>query len=154
MIIVASTMMLAGCGGGGAETGSSNNVAPVIPNTNGDIKFDPENVVIQNKNIPISQGVGYIKNQKWITSKKLTKEELTKIVSTYKDLKIIAYSQLRDGLLVEYDESNINIDSIFLSISQDKRIDGIYYQSYTGDNVKAGFFYPNDGSLFNNGGDN
>ncbi len=96
--------------------------------------------------------IGRVKNQYWIYSDgKLNKEQSTKIANKY-NLKIISYHKVH-GLLVEIiDNHEKIINSIMLE-------DNVYYvrqKVHIGSNVikPQSYELPNDGSAFNDDGDN
>ena len=102
----------------------------------------------------VSEITGTINNQIWIYSETLSRTDIEKTITSYPDFNVIGFDEIR-GLLVEFDTSKISIKEDIEKLKLEKGIDSVDYRVYEGRNsIKEGLKTPDDGSSFNDGGDN
>jgi hypothetical protein len=176
-IVIASSLVLASCGGrdstvntttdslsADAPTASAQAVArgtvptgwtgrvPII-NTSGQIPFDKTKITNWKSGAVVENLVGFIENQYWVTSDTLDKYNLLSEIKKYSLLAPIAQRDAMGGYLIEIDTNNKNA---VLQLNKLKEIPSIvlYRRSFQGANKSIAYSVPDDGSRFDNGGDN
>ena len=125
------SLVLVGCG---TDSNSSRNGAsfgsealprmiPLSVNVSGEIPYDTQKISIQG-DASIEVAGAEIRNQKWISSS-LTYPELETMLKKYPQLRIIAY---RDyvWVLVEYDDTDAAMDTVFQEIKKEKWIISVF----------------------------
>lgn len=153
MIVVASTVMLAGCGGGNDVKNMQSNT-PIMIITGDEItSFDKSKIISNTPNKPLDQSTGYISNQMWVVPNNISKNVFLDMISSHKKLKVIAYDDTF-GAKIEFDEKDNEAISQINSLRSDPRILSVFYEYFSGKDVKHDFFTPNNGSSFNDGGNN
>lgn len=116
--------------------------------------FDVNKLGDYNASKDISEISAVVLNQFWVYSNTLSESELRTIVSKYKDVKIIGYDDI-EGLLIEGDNHNKDMNNTLLKISTEKDIDSVDKRIYQGRNfMYSPTLIPNDGSDFDDHGDN
>ena len=100
-------------------------------NFNNDFPFDKSKLQNYDEKSSLDSFVGVIKNQVWISSKKLSQEELRILVLSKYEFKVIGYHKIF-GLLVEFDESDKNQLQILSNIKALDSIDNVYNRVYEG----------------------
>ena len=101
---------------------------------NHNIPFEKTKLKNYYEGIDLSKYIGIIKNQIWIASKSLTKEELSKIVLKDYSFRVLGYRKI-SGLLIEFNEINKEQLKIIENIKTTKGIDNVYNRVYEGQNV-------------------
>ena len=97
---------------------------------------------------------GRITNQSWVNSATLSQSELQTIVSAYPPLMVVGYDPLL-GLLVEYDDAESTNLEALEEIRTQPGIGSVRNRFYRGEeSVSNDLVIPDDGSRFDNGGDN
>jgi hypothetical protein len=153
MIVIASTVMLASCGGSNKVNKTHNNVPIMITTGDEIIPFDKSKVISNTPNKPLDQSTGYISNQMWVVSNNVSKDELLSIISNYKKLQVIAYDNTF-GALIEFDEKDKEAISQINLLKSENRIKSVFYEYFSGKNVNHDFYTPDNGSNFDDGGNN
>ncbi len=97
---------------------------------------------------------GMVKNQIWVYSNSLSQAEIEIIVAKYSIFTVIDFDEVL-GLLVQFDETNLKLQENIEKLKLESGIDSLDYRYYEGDNViKGEEKIADDGSAFNDGGDN
>ncbi|HJS16559.1 MAG TPA: S8 family serine peptidase [Rheinheimera sp.] len=122
-------------------------VSPVFP-------FNEAKIEGNDGNVKLDELIGVIKNQAWVYSASLTETELRAIVANYAAFSVIGYDPA-EGLLIEFDDTLIsNVEALEL-LKLEQGISSIENRVHEGDNVSRDEeILPDDGSSFNDGGDN
>ncbi len=115
------------------------------------LPFDSSKVVKDNASTPLDETIGIIENQLFVFSLSRTEAQLRTILSGYSEFTVIGYDDMQ-GVLVEFDETS-SADAIE-RLKQETGVDSVVYRLYEGENADRNLRIPNDGSAFNDGGDN
>jgi hypothetical protein len=130
----------------GSEKASSFSISPVF-------SFDESKIEGNDGSVDIETITGEITNQSWINSSNLSRIELEIIVAEFSGLNIVGYDDTL-GLLVEYDETDISIQESLEKIKTRPGVDSVRNRVYEGDDSFGLSLAPDDGSAFDNDGDN
>jgi hypothetical protein len=98
---------------------------------NDDFPFDKSKIQGYDGKEDIQKIVAPIINQVWVASKKLSKEELEKLVLSKYKFQVIGYEKVY-GLLIQFDETNKHQLEILEELKSDKNIDNVYNRVYEG----------------------
>ncbi len=116
--------------------------------------FDETKIEGNDGNVNLDELIGIIKNQAWVYSSSLTEVQLTELVDGYSNLTILGYDST-DGLLIEFDETDISTNESIELLKLEIGISSIENRLYEGKNVpRSDLLIPKDGSQFDDGGDN
>ena len=102
---------------------------------------------------PIDEISGIIKNQYWIKSFFLSREELDNVISKYPEFTSIGYDKI-NGVLVKTSATEEKVQEAVKSLELQSGILSVEHRVFTGKKVIKTFKLPDDGSNFNDGGDN
>ena len=145
LLAVACMGLLASCGGGGSATVSGG------INTEGEIPFSNAALVSLNKNTSGAPLDGYIKNQFWVYSSKLSFSELKTKIESVGGLKIIAHRE-STGFLVEAATENVT-NEYLKNIKLQTTADDAFIRTYKDPSqTMPHYFTPNDGGDYTSSG--
>ena len=133
-------------GSNGTKKSTSFVISPIFA-------FDESKIQGNDGSTNIDSITGAIANQSWVNSFSLTQAELEIIVSEFENLTIIGYDETL-GLLVEYDETNILNKEALEEIATRKGVDSVRNRYYRGKHSIQLSLTPDDGSQWNDEGDN
>ena len=131
-----------------------NNSTGTQINLSGSIPFDVKKLKSSSSSESIDDITGYISNQFWITTLDLNKDQLLNVIKKFNQLKVVAYRESMGGFLIEIDESDMVAKQQISDIKNENGILSVYNNTFVGKNVKRAYFQPDDGSRFDNSGDN
>jgi len=102
----------------------------------------------------IEEIIGAIQNQIWVYSASLTENEVRNIVAQYPEFTVVGYDEVQ-GLLAEFDEQSTDALEAIEELKLEKGIDSVDNRVHEGKEVPRDLLTtPDDGSAFNDGGDN
>ncbi|PLX71225.1 MAG: hypothetical protein C0602_02250 [Denitrovibrio sp.] len=81
---------------------------------------------------------GEIVNQKWVFSSTLSSAEIINIIDDYTEFTVAGTDEYQ-GVLIEYDETDISAIEAVESLKLEKGIDSVYPRTYTGRNIDRTF---------------
>jgi len=115
--------------------------------------FDENQIEGNDGNKSIDEISGIVKNQYWVTSMILSEDELNTIISKYSVLTSVGYDEV-NGVLIESNGLEQDINEAIKSLELEQGILSVNHRVYTGEKVDTDFKLPDDGSKFDDGGDN
>lgn len=131
----------------GSEKATSFSISPIFP-------FDESKIEGNDGSVPLDELIGVIQNQAWVYSASLTEAQLRDVVLNYSSLTIIGYDPV-EGLLVEFDDTDISTKESLELLKLEEGVSSVENRVYEGENVpRDEAIIPDDGSSFNDGGDN
>jgi hypothetical protein len=96
--------------------------------------FDKTKLSNYHKDMDLSNYIGIVSNQIWVTSKKLSKENLELFIKKKYNVKIVTYHKIY-GLLIEFNyNTNEQIKDIIEQLKKNPKLDNVYYRVYDGKN--------------------
>ncbi|MEA1913816.1 MAG: S8 family serine peptidase [Campylobacterota bacterium] len=117
-------------------------------------EFSESKVEGVDENTTIDEVIGVIVNQSWVYSSSLSEAEIKTIVEQYTQLEIKGYDEI-DGLLIEYNENDNSTKEAIEELKLEEGIDSVVNRVHEGDDTpRTEEITPDDGSAFNDGGDN
>jgi hypothetical protein len=119
-----------------------------------DYPFNPLKLEGYDDTQDLSEVTGAITNQVWIYSLSLSKSEIEGIVSEYSSFTVLGFDEVR-GLLVEFDESDLQSEADLKEVKLKSGVDSVNFRIHEGSNfIQGSLKTPDDGSSFDDGGDN
>lgn len=117
------------------------------------LPYDESQIEGNDGSKPIEEISGIIKNQYWVTSFTLLKEEINAVIAKYSVFISIGYDKV-NGVLVETNGIEKDIQEAIKSLELESGISSVNHRVFTGEKVDKDFKLPNDGSKFDDDGDN
>lgn len=131
---------------GNTSTQTSFEITPDFP-------FDESKIEGNDGSKPLSQVIGAIKNQVWVYSNTLDRVELETIVSNYNSFNVIGFDDIQ-GLLIQFNsESSVDFEELE-NLKLESGINSVVNRFHKGNDVPSYELIPDDGSKFDDGGDN
>ena len=122
-------------------------ISPILP-------YDESKIEGNDGFVDIDELIGVINNQSWVYSTSLSENELEIIVANHSELTVIGYD-VAEGLLIEYDETDPATNEILEELKLEEGVSSVVNRVHEGVNVpRTEVTVPDDGSSFNDSGDN
>lgn len=131
----------------GSQKSSTFLLSPVFP-------LDESMIEGNDGSVALDELIGVINNQAWVYSASLTEKQLRDIVTSYNGFTIVGYDAT-SGLLIEFNQNDIAIKESLELLKLEQGVSSVENRVYEGKNVpREELVIPDDGSNFNDAGDN
>ena len=118
------------------------------------LPFDETKLEGFDSSIELSKQAGIVLNQVWLYSKTLTQAALQSIVANYNSFNVIGFDKVR-GLLLEFDDTTTQSLTDINALKSTSGVDSIDPRVFVGNDFEYALLkIPDDGSAFDDGGDN
>lgn len=117
------------------------------------IPFDENKIEGNDGSKSIDEISGTVQNQYWVTSITLSESDIKSIISKYSVFASVGYDEV-NGVLVETSGLDQDINEAIKLLELEQGIFSVTKRSYTGEEVDTEFKLPDDGSDFDDLGDN
>lgn len=118
-----------------------------------ELPYDLDHVERDDPDAPLDTVIGAIDNQAWVFSIDGSEDDLRRAVAEYSALTALGYDEV-SGLLVGFDPDSADSEAALAGLEATAGIDSVALRIHEGENAPRIFRVPNDGSAFNDGGDN
>jgi hypothetical protein len=137
----------------GVQNGSNDSQITTSFIINSIFPFDESKVTGNNSSNSIDELIGVIKNQSWVNSSSFSEFELRAVVDKYTSFTVIGYDFIF-GLLIEYDDTNLAVKEDLEELKFESGISSVHNRLFEGKSASRLTLTPNDGSDFDDAGDN
>ncbi len=117
------------------------------------LAYDTAKVVRSDPATPLDETIGIVSNQLFVYAPSRSESELRTLLEAYPVFAVVGYSDL-EGLLVEFDERDAGVDGEIDRLKGETGVASVDSRVHEGEFAPRLLRTPDDGSAFNNAGDN